>query len=99
MHPEEGLLLNDLAWDIATREDLEERDLDLAEQLARKADQTLNGANADVIDTVARVFFLKGQREKAVEFQRKDVDVAEGERKKQFEATLNSYKEGKIPKA
>ena len=92
-----AMFQNQLAWDIATRKGLEERDLPLAEKLALRANELSKGRDAAILDTVARVYFLKGEKKKAVDFQQKAVDLADADAKKAFHATLESYKEGKEP--
>lgn len=90
---------NALAWEIATRKGLEERDLDLAEKLAQRANDETDGKDPAIIDTLARVLFMKGRKEKAIALQQKAVDLAEGKAKEHFEKTLDSYKQGKLPTA
>jgi hypothetical protein len=52
------------------------------------------------LDTLARATYLKGEKAKAIELQQKAVESAENENlKKQLQASLDSYKEGKLPKA
>jgi thiol-disulfide isomerase/thioredoxin len=93
-----SMLQNELAWRIATAKGIEERDLDLAEKIARRANETTKGKNAEILDTLARVLYMKGQKDSAINYQAKAVDFAEGGRKKQFQATLDSYKKGDEPK-
>lgn len=97
--PENSSMQNELAWRIATAKGIEERDLDLAEKIARRANEHTKGKNAEILDTLARVLYLKGQKDGAVDYQAKAVEYAEGSRKKQFQATLDSYKKGEEPKA
>jgi thiol-disulfide isomerase/thioredoxin len=93
-----AMTLNQLAWEIAIREGNQERDLDLAEKIARRANEKTKGSNAEILDTLARVLFLKDHKEPAIELQQKAVELAKGRRKAQFQETLDSYKEGKVPK-
>ena len=97
-HPDEAMAQNQLAWSIATKAGLAERDLDLAEKIARRANDASKGGNAEILDTLARVSFMKGQKGPAVELQEKAVSLlAEGGRKAQFQKVLESYKAGKMP--
>jgi hypothetical protein len=98
-HPDDGDVQNELAWQIATDPELEVRDLALAEKIARRACEATEGTDAESLDTLARVLFLKGQREAAIDLQKKAVAHATGRRQLQFEETLSSYEEGKMPKA
>jgi len=97
--PDNAMMLNQLAWEIAIAEGSDQRDLDLAEKIAQRAHDATKENNAEIVDTLARVVFLKGQKEKAVELQQKAVKLAQGRRQTQFQKALDSYKEGKAPKA
>ena len=94
---DDAMLQNELAWAIATTKGVEDRDLDLAEKIAMRANTAAKGENPEILDTVARVLFMKGEKEKAIEFQEKAVARTEGKRKEQFNKVLASYKEGKLP--
>jgi thiol-disulfide isomerase/thioredoxin len=96
---DEPMFQNQLAWEIATNDGVKERDLDLAEKIARRGNEKTQGKNAEILDTLARVLFLKGQKQSAIESQERAVDNASGSRKAQFKETLESYKQGKTPKA
>ena len=66
--------------------------------MALRANELSKGKDAAILDTVARVYFLQGDKKKAVEFQQKAVELADGDSKKEFSATLASYQDGKVPK-
>jgi thiol-disulfide isomerase/thioredoxin len=91
------MVLNQLAWEVAISRDVPQRELALAERIARRANEGSNGSNAEVLDTLARLLFLKGDTTAAIELQEKAAKFAKGNRQTQFQATLNSYKEGKLP--
>jgi len=97
--PDNAMMLNQLAWEIAIADGSDKADLDLAEKIAQRAHDATKENNAEIVDTLARVVFLKGQKEKAVELQQKAVKLAQGRRQTQFQKTLDSYKGGKAPKA
>lgn len=85
--------LNMIAWTIVDPEaDHEKRDLDLAMKAAVKADEFSGGKDAATIDTVARVYFLKGDVKKAIELQTKAVELAKGPMKDQLIQSLDEYK-------
>src|SRR5262249_44790231 len=90
-YPDNPMLQNQLAWEIATKPGLEERDLDLAEKAAYRANDAAKGKDPAILDTVARVLFLKGEKDKAIEYQTKAVEFAEGQMKEQLQQTLASY--------
>jgi len=98
-HPENTFMQNELAWRIATSKSIEERDLDVAEKIARKANETTKNKDPEILDTLARILYMKGQKDTAIEYQTKAVEFADGNRKKQFQSTLDSYKKGEDPKS
>lgn len=98
-HTNDPMIQNDLAWDIATRAGLEDRDLKLAEKIANRANSAAGGKDPVILQTLARVQFMSGKKEKAVETQKKAVDAAEPETRERFQESLDSYKAGKLPKA
>ena len=95
----DAMFQNELAWDIATNKDIETRDLDLAEKIAMRAHAASKGKNAEILDTVARVLFMKGQKAKAIEHEEKAVELAVGKRRETFEKVLAAYKQGTLPKS
>jgi len=95
---ENAMMLNSLAWDIASRGGTTGGELDLAEKIAQGANEATKGSNAEILDTLARVLFLKGQKAPAIELQQKAVSFAKGRRKTQFQETLDSYRQDKLPK-
>jgi thiol-disulfide isomerase/thioredoxin len=88
------MALNEWAWNIvdpAQKVELSERDLDLAMAAAARADDLTQHASASIIDTLARVHFLKGDVTKAIELQRKAIEVADAEQKPQLQPALDEY--------
>src|SRR5262249_17667202 len=98
-HKDNAMYQNQLAWQIATDQYIEQRDLDLAYKLATRANDAANGKDAAIVDTVARVLFMQGKKQEAIEMQEKAVNLADGEMKKSLLKTLESYKKGDLPNA
>lgn len=94
---ENAMLQNQLAWTIATTKGLEKRDLELAETMAKRANDATKGKDAAILDTVARVAFLKGNKEEAISLQEKAIELADAGSRKSLQKTLDSYKAGKVP--
>ena len=89
---------NELAWAIATQKGASKELLAIAEKSAAKANELNKGSDAAVLDTVARVQFVKGEKQAAITTQEKAVKAAGDERmRKHFEKTLEAYKAGKVP--
>jgi thiol-disulfide isomerase/thioredoxin len=87
---------DDAAWTIADNTSLEGRDLDLALKAATRAHEVTEGKEAAVTDTLARVYWEKGDKAKAIEFQQEAVRAASDEgMKADLEATLEKYKSQK----
>jgi hypothetical protein len=93
------MMLNSLAWSIAIREDAAPRELALGETIARRANDATKGENAEILDTLARLIFRKGEKTAAIELQESAVNFAKGSRKTQFQETLDSYKADKLPRS
>ncbi len=98
-HKDNPAMQNDMAWRLATDKTIEQRDLPLAETIATRANDATLGKNAPILDTLARVLFLEGKKEKAIELQEKAVDLAEGTEKAFLQQSLDYYKKGELPKA
>ena len=94
---ENAMLQNELAWAIVTLEQPEKRDLKLAEQIANRANKAAKGRDPAILDTLARVLFVKGDKDGAIEHQKKAVDLSSGAARKRLQAVLDSYKAGKVP--
>lgn len=85
--------LNAIAWSIVDPEaKLKNRNLELATKMAEKAVEFSEGKSPDVLDTMARVHFTKGEVDKAIEVQTKAVGLAKGRMKASLEKTLREYK-------
>lgn len=88
--------LNELAWTIVDPEgSVARKDLDLAMKAATKADEFTGHKNAAIIDTLARVYFLKGDVDKAIELQTRAVELAGGDEKTELQRALDEYKKAK----
>jgi len=89
------MLLNQMAWVIATAPQIRNRDLDLAERAARAGVEASEARDASVLDTYARVLHMAGKKEQAIEMQKKAVSLATNEKERAgYEQTLRQY-EGK----
>jgi thiol-disulfide isomerase/thioredoxin len=92
----ESWALNGIAWYIVDPEfELEDRDLELAMSLATRANDITEGKDAQVLDTLARVYFTKGDVDHAIELQKKAISLVDGEDTKEYEAALAEYEAAK----
>ncbi|MDZ4804942.1 MAG: redoxin domain-containing protein [Candidatus Eisenbacteria bacterium] len=86
-------MLNAIAWAIVDGQGLEQRNLDLALRAAVRAEDLTDGANMEVLDTLARVHFEKGNVDKAVTIQEQALKLAiDPKRKLESQARLDKYK-------
>ncbi|PWU20290.1 MAG: hypothetical protein C5B50_04300 [Verrucomicrobia bacterium] len=92
-----GPLQNGLAWRLITDKGIKQRNLPLAETLASRANDATQGTNGIVLDTLARIKFLRGDQEKAVALEEKAVGLTEGEQRDRYESVLKKYKRGESP--
>jgi len=84
--------LNEIAWTIADKEGIEQRDLDMALKIAERAAELTKHQDAAILDTLARVHFDKGNKAKAIEIQTVAVEKADDSLKQELQATLEKYK-------
>ncbi len=84
--------LNQIAWSIVDPDaKIEKRDVALALRAAEKGVALTHEKDSAMLDTLARVYFTKGDAKKAIETQQKAVDGATGKFKEQLQKTLDSY--------
>ena len=89
---DDSMLLNTIAWSIADTEGLEVRDLDLAMKAAAQANNLTGSEDAAILDTLARVYFEKGDLESAVKWQKLAVKFADaGATGDSIRAVLEKY--------
>jgi thiol-disulfide isomerase/thioredoxin len=93
--------LNELAWDLVTNPQYEKHlNLTLAAKCAARSVELTKGEEADKLDTLARVRWLQGKREEAVQLQQKAVaKSADPEMRAATQKTLDSLLKGVLPKA
>jgi thiol-disulfide isomerase/thioredoxin len=96
-HKESSYLQNNLAWQIISDKTIEKPDLELAETIANRANEAAKGKDPDILDTQARVLFMKGQKQEAVQAQTKAVALAQPEQKQVMQSRLDSYEKGELP--
>jgi membrane associated rhomboid family serine protease len=73
-----ALLLNNEAWRIATADEASEEELALALRLARRAVRATEQREANLLDTLAEVYFQLGRTEEAVETIDRAIALAPG---------------------
>jgi len=91
---DEPMMLNAIAWNILTNDKVAARDYDAAIAAASAAAEKTDWKDPSVIDTLARAYFDKGNRDKAIELQGKAVEIAKGTRMEaDLTKTLEAYKD------
>ena len=96
---DQAMLQNQLAWRIATDPSIKQRNLEVAETCANRANDATKGKDPQILDTLARVKWMEGQKDEALALQEKAVGLAGGNIKTQLEKTLQGYKRGELTKA
>lgn len=88
--------LNMLSWQVLKHEDFAEgRDLDLSMLAVKKAMKLSDEKEPSVIDTYAWVLAEQGDFKRAIEWEEKAVEMAEGRMKVELEKSLEQMKEMK----
>jgi thiol-disulfide isomerase/thioredoxin len=96
MFKDNAQALNAIAWTIVDpASEMEPKDLGLAMKAANRAVE-LEPKEASILDTLARVHFVKGDKAKAIELQEKAIALAATtEEKNALTAALDEYKNAK----
>lgn len=99
-HWDDAGFLNALAWELVTRVPKESRDLEVANEIALRADELHEGKDASTIDTLARIAFERGDIENAITLQKKAIELmpAAPQLKRALEEYEKALKEGDEPK-
>jgi len=82
-----AMTLNEIAWKMATSQPV--GDFDLAFKAAQRASELTNHQDATILDTLARVYYEKGQLDEAIEWQKKAVERNQGN--PEIDAALKKY--------
>jgi thiol-disulfide isomerase/thioredoxin len=89
-------ILNLAAWSMVDPENLVDKpDLDLALQVALRANDISKGQHSGILDTLARVHFTRGEVDKAIAVQMQAVAKAAASEKEVLMKTLSEYKSSK----
>jgi len=92
----DAMMLNTIAWYIVDPNATpEKQDLELAMAAAKRADELTNHENDAILDTLAKVYFDKGDLEKALEIQTKAVEIATPQFREELTNRLEWYKDMK----
>ncbi|MBP8130455.1 MAG: redoxin family protein [Candidatus Hydrogenedentes bacterium] len=90
---DDGEKLNQLAWAIASATELGFQDLDFALQCAARAVELTGEKEADALDTLARVQYEQGDKEKAIATAEKALQLTEDEElREHIEFQLKVYR-------
>lgn len=95
--PEDADYHSVLAWLLATQKAPSKGLLDIAMKEALRANELAKGKDADVLDTLARVYFASGDKDSAVKTEEKAIEAADEKAKTNYSKTLAAYKAGKTP--
>ncbi len=97
-HSTNDMWQNELAWNIATSDNVDQRCLGLAKTMAERAVQLTDGKNTGALDTLARVQFMLGSKPEAIATEERAANTEPDQNEKnKFEKTLASYREDKLP--
>ena len=89
-------VLNHVSWTILTNPRIEQRNIDFAIRAAERACEVTEWENSDIMDTLARGYFMDGQIDRAIEIQEKAIEVCDDdEMRDSLEETLAEYREAR----
>lgn len=93
-------LLNGIAWTALTLPGTSAFDAEMAEAMARRAVVVTQEKKHQILDTLARALFVRGQKAKAIAMQEQAlalVPAEEAEWRKYYQEVLDSYRAGRLP--
>jgi tetratricopeptide (TPR) repeat protein len=76
LNPKDASIHNNLAWLYATSKDEKFQDKNKALEHAKRAAELSNEKNAEILDTLARAYFINGRVKEAIETERKAIELA-----------------------
>jgi thiol-disulfide isomerase/thioredoxin len=92
----DGQALNELAWNIVSPDsDMEHKDLDFALKCAEAGVKVTDRKDPMILDTLARAYFVKGDKDKAISTIKEAIALADDDYKSEFEKTLKEYQNAK----
>lgn len=92
MNPKDASVHNNLAWLYTTAKDEKVQDRAKALKHAKKAEELSKGKNAEILDTLARAYFINGMVKEAVEAEKKALKIESNN--EGFKENLKVYEKG-----
>lgn len=87
-------IMNSVAWEILTGEEIKGRDLELALRMAKSANEVTKGKNAAILDTYARALWDNGKKTEAIAYQKKAVELCQDPKMaKELKEALKKYEQ------
>ncbi|MDB6029214.1 MAG: Redoxin domain protein, partial [Verrucomicrobiales bacterium] len=96
-NPDDPFLQHRVAKTIANRSPTNTVILEKANLLMDRANALLKGPEPEFLHTQARLAFLQGKKEKAIQLETEAMGLADSEAKVQFALALEGFKQGKLP--
>ena len=99
-HWDDAMMLNQLAWFVVDSPTVKTRNLDFALKTATRASEITHDQDPAILDTLARVYFDKGDLKSAIRLQKKALEHAgDDEMGQAIKATLEKYEAELVKKA
>jgi hypothetical protein len=95
--PKDAYLQNELAWTLATANDVDQSCLAMAKKAAERANTASGGKVPGILDTLARTQFMTGQTNEAVATEQSAIDAESDEAKAALIKCLVAYQHGRLP--
>ena len=96
--PQDYITLNAMSWCVVSNPQVTRPDLEFAQEMSERANGIQRYANYTLIDTLARIYWMRGDRERAIDWQRKAVAVApDSWHGDACRENLSTYVSGEIP--
>jgi len=90
---DDSMLLNSLSWTMVIHDRLNDSGKEFALKAATRADELTEHSDAEILDTLARCWFVKGDVQKAIEIQKQAIKHADPDTAERLEPALKEYEE------
>jgi thiol-disulfide isomerase/thioredoxin len=89
--------LNSMAWELCRDKAIQPPALAVAFKAAEKANKLSESKIPALMDTLARIYFQQGDKDKAIELEGRAIQLADPGIQEELKKILASYKEGRLP--
>ena len=89
---DDSMMMNSLAWMMATNKELVDPDMSIAKDAIEKANTATGGTDASILDTYAVVLWKMGEKDRAIKMQKMAIENSDNaDMTAEFQARLDEW--------